>query len=203
MSAGLALPALRRAEHKGCAGTLHEHQFSGLAGRRCAVHSDRFRHPATRAACHGERVIPGDVLRAVREQRRLSQRELAKVAGVAKSTIDRIEREHGARCSLDIMERILAATGYHLCIYTDQGYPVEVRESRFLPADRGGRLYPAHLRLRKVGLMGDPSYSPGFWWGWWHIAFSDRDPKKPTYTFDKRRSRDPSFSVNWAWSDAT
>jgi transcriptional regulator with XRE-family HTH domain len=59
---------------------------------------------------------PGDLLRAVRRSRRLSQRELAEVAGVRSTTVDRIESGCSNRPSLAVIEQILNATGYQLAV---------------------------------------------------------------------------------------
>lgn len=148
---------------------------------------------------------PGDVLRAVRRDRRLSQRELAAAAGVAKSTIDRIESGTSGRPSFALIDSILDATGYQLAVYTKLGYPVEIDDERWQPGDRAGRLFPAHLRRRRVGSFWDQANpGDGYWWGWHHRAFSDNDPNEPEFTFDMRRTRHPwSPEGNWAYCEAT
>jgi hypothetical protein len=51
--------------------------------------------------------------------------------------------------------------------------------------------------------MHDWNHSEGWWWGWHRKAFWDADPRKPTYTFDRRQPGDSAREVNWVWSDAT
>ncbi|HEY5487487.1 MAG TPA: helix-turn-helix transcriptional regulator [Candidatus Limnocylindrales bacterium] len=49
------------------------------------------------------------IVRAVRTRRKLSQRQLAGMAGIAHATISLVERGHGSRLSLETIKRIAAA----------------------------------------------------------------------------------------------
>jgi transcriptional regulator with XRE-family HTH domain len=140
---------------------------------------------------------PGDLLRAVRRTRRLSQRELAKVAGMRPSTIDRIESGKSAAPSLAILERILAATAYQLVVLDNLGHVLKLEDERFAPWDRGRRLYPAHLEIWRVRNMDDP------WWGWHHRAFWDKDPNKPDWTFRRGPMRTFPGEEDRRWDEAT
>jgi transcriptional regulator with XRE-family HTH domain len=54
-------------------------------------------------------VALGAIVRAVRTRRKLSQRQLAGMAGIAHATISLVERGHGSRLSLETIKRIAAA----------------------------------------------------------------------------------------------
>jgi transcriptional regulator with XRE-family HTH domain len=140
---------------------------------------------------------PGDLLRAVRRSRTLSQRELAKVVGLPRSTIDRIESGRSETPSLALIERILAATAYQLVVLDNLGRLLKLEDERFAPWDRGRRLYPAHLEIRRVRNMDDP------WWGWHRIAFWDKDPNKPDWTFTRGPMRTFPGEADRRWDEAT
>jgi transcriptional regulator with XRE-family HTH domain len=141
-------------------------------------------------------VDPGDLLRAVRRSRRISQRELAEVVGVGPSTIDRIESGFSKRPSLALIERIMTATGYQLAAIDNHGRLLRLEEARLLPWDRGRRVYPAHLEIREVRTMDDP------WWGWHCVAFHDRDPNRVDWTFDRGHRKYPE-DLDRRWDAAT
>jgi transcriptional regulator with XRE-family HTH domain len=103
--------------------------------------------------------LPTDqYVRRVRRVVDASQRELAELAGVSERTIARIES--GAVVpSLRVLQRLLAAAGYHLVV-VDADHQL-VSPMRDLPEgerDRQGRRFPAHLDV-----IVDPG--PGEWWG--------------------------------------
>lgn len=55
----------------------------------------------------------GDLIKSLREQRKLSQRQVAQGAKVNRSTLRRIE-EGATEGSIDVVERVLAYLGYEL-----------------------------------------------------------------------------------------
>jgi transcriptional regulator with XRE-family HTH domain len=96
----------------------------------------------------------------VRRARRIadmSQRELAAAAGVAPSTVGKVE----ARVlvpSVMMFMRILAAAGLHLVVVDGKGRIVQPMAEWGDTRDGAERLYPAHLDT-----ILDPE--PGEWWG--------------------------------------
>jgi transcriptional regulator with XRE-family HTH domain len=87
-------------------------------------------------------------VRAQRRQLRLDQRALARRAGVAKSTVARIERGDGG-VRLWVLRAVLAEVGLDVALVDKDCYPW--RDGDALPADvegavdRAGRRLPAHL----------------------------------------------------------
>lgn len=146
---------------------------------------------------------PGDLLRAVRRERRLSQRELALLAGVAKSTIDRIEARPEAQPSFRLMVRVLDAAGYEVLLLHETDPPLSLYDGRDGLIDRGGRRFPAHLPIWEVPPMFGPPAHSVRWWGWHHRAFYDGDPNTPEWTFARRPHLWPWGVGDWIWSDAT
>ena len=142
-------------------------------------------------------VDPGDLLRAVRRSRTLSQRELAELSRVPQTTVDRIESGRVGNPGVRTLRRILNATGYSLIVVDFHGRPLRVEDCRFRPLDRGRRQYPAHVSLRRVRWMSDP------WWGWHNIAFYDQDPNAVDWTFDRRSRWPHPADPDSRWNDAT
>lgn len=143
----------------------------------------------------GGAMDPGNLLRALRRARQLSQRELADEANLPRSTIDRIESGQTSRPSLWVIERIVESVGYSLVVadYHDRLLMLDDANGRL--RDRGWRHYPAHLPLRPIRNMDDR------WWGWHRIAFNDEDPHKPDWAYRHRR-RHPVWTDD-PWADAT
>lgn len=142
---------------------------------------------------------PGDLLRAVRYSRRLSQRELARLAGVRRTTVDRIESGSTHEPSLRIVESILQSVAYRLVVADQHGRPLRLEADRFRYWDRGGRHLPAHLERRAINSFCDP------WWGWSRLAWWVSDPKVPAHTYDLRNRAHwdkPEF-VDRRWDEAT
>jgi transcriptional regulator with XRE-family HTH domain len=98
-----------------------------------------------------------DMVRRVRRTADLSQRELARFAGVSRASLGAIES--GARTpSLAVLQRILHAANYMLVVADACGRlaaPLEVWQD---VRDGADRRYPAHLDT-----IIDPEY--GEWWG--------------------------------------
>ena len=149
-------------------------------------------------------VNPADVLRAVRWTRRLSQRELADLAGLPRSTVDRIESGQVRDPGFSTVQRILAATGYTLVVINEHGRLLRAsigetgrNDSGAHHYDHAGRRLPAHLESRKVrSNLGD-------WWGWGRIAWSMSDPVVPKYTYLRRFEVYPDPCGDLRWNDAT
>jgi len=93
----------------------------------------------------------------------MSQRELARAAGVAQPTLARLERED-VRVSIAAVDHVLAAVGLRLAVLlVDPVDLVETPELRGEAAppnddlrDRAGRRFPAHLPAEHVNI--DPSW---------------------------------------------
>jgi transcriptional regulator with XRE-family HTH domain len=103
---------------------------------------------------------PFPVAGLVRRTRRigdLSQRQMARRAGVAPSTVARLER--GVLTpSLELLQRLLATAGLYVVAVDADGHVIAPMEDREDFTDGAGRRYPAHLDT-----IVDPG--PGDWWG--------------------------------------
>ncbi|MDW5327616.1 helix-turn-helix transcriptional regulator [Plantactinospora sp. KLBMP9567] len=129
----------------------------------------------------GEPLDLGGLLRKLRRQADLSQRELAVLAGVPKSTISRIEAGRARDPKFRTVERLVLAAGGTFGL---DGLPPHPHEHR---RDEGGRRYPAHLDVRDVY---GPKDWPGAWWAHWYTLPPERWPLRvPEATFDLCRDR--------------
>ncbi|MGI5147097.1 GNAT family N-acetyltransferase [Plantactinospora sp. CA-294935] len=129
----------------------------------------------------GDPVDLGGLLRRLRRQADLSQRELAVLAGVPKSTISRIEAGRARDPKFRTVERLVLAAGGAFGL---DGLPPHPHEHR---RDQGGRRYPAHLDVREVY---GPKDWPGAWWAHWYTLPPERWPLRvPEATFDLCRDR--------------
>jgi len=135
------------------------------------------------------------LLRAVRRVRIVSQRELADLAGVRRSTISRIESGETRRPSFELIDRIVRAAGFALVIATVHDQLLELDDELCRLRDRGGRRYPAHLPMFKVKFGGYP------WWGWSRIAWSETDQAAPVWSFYRRPTNYRPYP--YYWFDAT
>jgi transcriptional regulator with XRE-family HTH domain len=100
--------------------------------------------------------VPG-LMRRARRIADLSQRELARAAKVAQSTVARIES--GDRVpSLDMMQRLMAAAGLCLVVVDASGRVIQPMRECEETRDGGNRRYPSHLDT-----ILDPR--SGEWWG--------------------------------------
>jgi transcriptional regulator with XRE-family HTH domain len=97
------------------------------------------------------------VLRQARRRCRMSQRDVARRAGVSAATVARAE-SGTVRPSLDVLQRLLDATGLYLVVVDPDGRVIQPLEEFPLARDAASRRYPAHLDL-----IIDPEY--GEWWG--------------------------------------
>jgi transcriptional regulator with XRE-family HTH domain len=127
-----------------------------------------------------------EVLRAARSLRRVSQRELAVLSGVPRTTIDRIESSRSVP-RIDTMCRLLASIGCELVARTTVGGRLPVGETNRFLRDRGGRHYPAHLPTEPM-----TSYMQGSdWWGWFRVAWQMTDDAVPPVTYRRRTDYRP------------
>jgi transcriptional regulator with XRE-family HTH domain len=143
------------------------------------------------------------MIRAVRRTRRLSQRELAAIAGIPASTLGRIEAGR-TDPRVATLVRLVRAAGYELVVCDQQNRLLAVDEEHERLVDRAGRQFPAHLTSLKT-----PHPFDGEWWGWGRIAWWPGQPKVPEYIYRRRREllqlprtgpRDNRLRV---WDDAT
>ncbi|GII21326.1 helix-turn-helix domain-containing protein [Planosporangium mesophilum] len=96
------------------------------------------------------------LLRAVRRKADMSQRELARAAGVSPSSVGRVES--GARAaSVALFSRLVDAAGMHLLVVDDHGRVITPMLDREDLRDGAERRYPSHLDT-----ITDPE--PGEWW---------------------------------------
>lgn len=119
--------------------------------------------------------LPG-LVRRIRREADLSQRELARRLGTSKTTVAAVEK--GNR-SLDAWTLAQAAqlAGFRLVIVDTSGHEVVGMEDGTV-RDSAGRRFPAHLDTR----YGDID--------WWH-GDSRYTREQPVYTFDRvRETRD-------------
>ena len=144
------------------------------------------------------------MLREIRRRYVLSQRELAELSGLGKSTIGRLESGECADPTIGTLTRILGSVGLRIAVlhghgreFVVPGEPVEYRM-------RDGRRLPAHLRVRPICSMQTP------WWGWFRIAWMPDNPRQnpavPAYTYDWRPDpevlADPGVRKH-TWDEAT
>jgi transcriptional regulator with XRE-family HTH domain len=124
----------------------------------------------------------------VRRARRiadLSQREMARRAGVAPSTVGRVESGEQAP-SLDLLTRLLDAAGLWLVVTDGEGHVVTPMRESDETRDGGDRRYPSHLDT-----ILDPR--PGDWWAdQYGLA---RPPE--TYYRDRRRRDEMRARSRW------
>lgn len=120
--------------------------------------------------------VPG-LVRRVRRIGGLSQRELARAAGVSHATIGHIERGSLVP-GLAVLERILGVVGLGLVVINDDGRVIQPMIDWPDAHDGADRRYPSHLDT-----IIDPE--PGEWWG------DQYGLARPPETFHRdRRSRE-------------
>lgn len=105
------------------------------------------------------RIGPYPIAGLVQRARRianLSQRELARRAGLSPSTVGRVE-SGAIRPTLDALQRMLACAGLHLVVVDADGRVVQPMRVIDDAGDGTNRRYPAHLDT-----ILDPR--PGQWW---------------------------------------
>jgi transcriptional regulator with XRE-family HTH domain len=123
----------------------------------------------------GRYPVPG-LLRRARRMADLSQRQFAKAARVAPSTVGKIESGQLVP-SLDVFQRLLAAAKLHLVVVDGNGHVVEPMRESEETRDGADRRYPSHLDT-----ILDPR--PGEWWA---DAYGLARPPETFYRNRKRR----------------
>ncbi|MEV1331539.1 helix-turn-helix domain-containing protein [Micromonospora costi] len=96
------------------------------------------------------------IVRAVRRRADLSQRELARWAGVNHATVGRIEAGRMVP-SIALLRRIIGVAGYRLAVVDEFGRVLRPMRDRDDTRDGADRRYPSHLDT-----ILDPE--PGEWW---------------------------------------
>ncbi|MBV1849902.1 helix-turn-helix domain-containing protein [Catellatospora tritici] len=115
------------------------------------------------------------LIRAARRRADLSQRELARGAGLHPSTVGRIEAGELVP-SLATFNLLMIATGFYLAVVDEEGAVLIPMDDREDLRDGAGRRYPSHLDV-----IPDPE--PGEWWA--DIYGLARPPE----TFHRDRAR--------------
>ncbi|MCX5068849.1 helix-turn-helix domain-containing protein [Micromonospora lupini] len=118
----------------------------------------------------------GEVIRALRRQADLSQRQLAERAGVPQPTLARIESGRVADPRFRTVERLVRAARGEMAFGTPSVTPAVI-EPTPVPhddmRDMAGRRYPAHLDVWPVY---EPRDWPGAWWAAWYRLPPERYP---------------------------
>jgi transcriptional regulator with XRE-family HTH domain len=119
----------------------------------------------------------GLTLRTGRRRADFSQRELARAAGVAASTVARLEAQPLANPRLSVVRSLLHAMDLRLAgLDTQSGTELVVPTAESW-RDKAGRHYPPHLE--PIPTVGRDDY---LWWGW--LAYSTWSvPPCPEYTY--------------------
>ncbi|MEU0549413.1 helix-turn-helix transcriptional regulator [Micromonospora sp. NPDC005979] len=97
------------------------------------------------------------LVRRARRIKGLGQRQMARFAKVAPSTVGKVEAG-SLTPSLAVLERLLGAAGLYLVVVDQEGRVIQPMADRDDVHDGAGRRYPAHLDT-----ILDPQ--PGEWWG--------------------------------------
>ena len=133
----------------------------------------------------GGPVDPGALLRTLRRHADLSQRELAKAAGVALRAVAAVEAGGARHPWFETVDALVRGASCRLLVVGLDGRPLVLEDSEL--RDRGGRRYPAHLDVRPVD-------SFGAWWGDWPMLstrarsiWPDAPRLRPEHTFDLSR----------------
>ncbi|GAB2465640.1 helix-turn-helix domain-containing protein [Jatrophihabitans fulvus] len=144
----------------------------------------------------------GRMLRAVRRARALSQRDLARLLGVAAGTVGRYES--GTRLpTVRFLDRVAQVCGFRLELVDVRVSDADGAGARLRPDDEHdairdgrGRRFPAHLHWGgKPNLL----WCHPRWWGWRHIAWYDGDPATPEHIYWTRRNADGTpWDQPWA-----
>lgn len=126
-----------------------------------------------------------DMVRAARWWAKLSQRDVALRAGLPRVTVARIESGETVDPSISTVQRIFGALGFYLAVMNDELGELTAYHPDTEKFDRGGRYFPAHLKVHDVGEpYGTESER---WWGWQRRAWQRSDPAVPRWTFTRNR----------------
>lgn len=98
----------------------------------------------------------GSEIRKLRSEKGLSQRQLAVLAGVNRSTMRRLEEGSG-RSNIDLLEKLLLALGYELEALQLEALKEQARRRAALAADPEARSQAAHYRLLTMMAIRGPA----------------------------------------------
>jgi transcriptional regulator with XRE-family HTH domain len=127
----------------------------------------------------------GEALRQLRRHRDWSQRQLARRAGVPKSTVADLETGRRAP-SVATLALLVAATGHRLEIVDPAGVPASWHVTDVSPRDAAGRRYPPHLDIRPAE-AGKDMLAVADRRPWWSA------PEPSGWTFHLNRDRRDAF----------
>ena len=128
--------------------------------------------------------------------RRLSQRDLAALARIPRSTVDRVE-SGATDPRLSTLTELLACAGFRLVIADQWGHLLCVDDEHDRLRDASFRRFPAHLTSSPIGM---PELDG--WWGWRRIAWVLDDPTVPTHFYWRNR-RITEWEPDRRWDEAT
>src|SRR5438034_569442 len=81
------------------------------------------------------------------------------------------------------VQRIFGALGFYLAVMNDELGELTAYHPDTEKFDRGGRYFPAHLKVHDVG---EPyGTERERWWGWQRRAWQRSDPAVPRWTFTR------------------
>jgi transcriptional regulator with XRE-family HTH domain len=138
----------------------------------------------------------GTMLRTARRRSDFSQRQLAAAAGVAASSLARIESDASADPRVSMVKRLFEPLSLRLA-----GLDVDTGRELVIPTserwrDRAGRHYPPHLEpIPCVGRDDD------FWWGWLQYSTWCEPPAPPYTYFVDRKQRDAVRQAMDPWRE--
>jgi transcriptional regulator with XRE-family HTH domain len=133
------------------------------------------RHP--RDSPDYDRIQLPQLVRAIRYDRELSQRELAERAGLPHSTVARIESGATNDPAVSTLQRILAAAEYSVAVIDFAGAPISHFSAPGPQRDATGRHLPAHLERRPLDKG---------WWGWYRTTWEGNGEPTPDWIFNLR-----------------
>jgi transcriptional regulator with XRE-family HTH domain len=126
------------------------------------------------------------MVRAARRSRRVSQRELAEMARVPRSTVDRAEAGQVVP-RLPTFMALLGALGYELVAVDRAGTRLELDDEHDALRDGAGRRFPAHLEADRTPGYFEQGRLMRRWWGWERIAWPAGPGQPPEFTYWLRR----------------
>ena len=135
---------------------------------------------ASEDSCPTSAEAAADLVRLLRTHRRLSQRELAGLAGLRRSTVERIE-SGATDPRFGTLRRLLEVTGHRIVVLDHRGRPVATDPQLALLRDEAGRHFPAHLPYAKLRDPTSPLYWG--WWGWYRIAWTADSNRVPEWSY--------------------
>jgi transcriptional regulator with XRE-family HTH domain len=159
------------------------------AVQRCGVPSD-WEDKATEMERGQARIGPYPAPGLVRRARRmadLSQREMARAAGLSRSTVARVE-SGDLTPSLHVMQRLLATAGLQMVVVDGEGRIVKPMRESDETRDDANRRYPSHLDT-----ILDPKEGE-----WWAEEYGLARPPETFVRDRQRRDQMRAFAQWWA-----